>query len=279
MWDLSQHDGAVTLDGSGTRVDGSVYAPDADLTVDAAPIDGQIIAGNLDLRGGEAHAYFFAGALPCGTTTEPTGSISLTKTVTGDAADTVPGSTEYTVDYATTAGENGTLELQAGTEQVIDELPAGTEVVLTERDLPQVDGLQWEAPEWQVDGETVAGSSVTVEAGTDVEVVLVNTATDDPADDPAEEPAPEPTDETSPSPEPGEPGPTAPGDSATTDPTEPTGDGATDVPADSDRPQHPGGVTTGDELPVTGPQVAGAVLLALALVGSGVLIVMRRRHT
>lgn len=278
MWDLSQHDGAVTLDGSGTRVDGSVYAPEADLTVDAAPIDGQIVAENLDLRGGEAHAYFFAGTLPCGTTAEPTGSIGITKLVDGEAADDVPAGTTYTVAYQVDGGETGALELVAGEEQTLDELPLGSEVTLTEQDLPQVDEVVWEPVAWRVDGAPVTGASVTVEAGTDVEVVLVNTATDEPTDpsapEPTEDPTEEPTEDTSPTPS--GPGTSEPGE-PTTDLTETPGDDATGDSSDVVRAQPQADVTDG-ELPVTGPQVAALVLLALALVGSGVLIVLRRRQ-
>jgi choice-of-anchor A domain-containing protein len=278
MWDLSQHDGAVTLDGSGTRVDGSVYAPEADLVVDAAPIDGQIVAANLDLRGGEAHAYFFAGTLPCGTTAAPTGSISVTKLVDGEAADDVPGGTAYTIAYQVDGAETGTLELVAGEEQTLEELPAGAEVTLTEQDLPQVDDVAWAPVEWRIDGDQVDGASATVEAGTDVEVVLVNTATEEPADpsaEPTEEPTVEPTEDTSPSPS--GPGTSEPGEPAS-DPAATAGDDGTDDSADDVvRTQSHADVTDG-ELPVTGPRVAAVILLALALIGSGVLVVLFRRQ-
>ncbi|WP_407320766.1 DUF5979 domain-containing protein [Isoptericola halotolerans] len=179
------------------------------------------------MRGGEAHAYFFAGTLPCDTTAEPTGSISVTKRVGGEAADIVPGSTSYTVSYQVAGGDAGTLELLAGEEQTLAlaPLPVDTEVTLTEQDLPPVDDVAWEPVEWRVDGEPVTGASATVEVGTDVEVVLVNTATD------------------------------------------------------VVRGQSSSDVATGGQLPVTGPRVAALVLLALALVGSGVLVVLFRRQS
>ncbi|GAA1988693.1 hypothetical protein GCM10009718_27830 [Isoptericola halotolerans] len=273
MWDLSQHDGAVTLDGSGTRVDGSVYAPDADLTLSAAPIDGQIVAGSLDLRGGEAHAYLFAGSLPCGS--EPvaaTGSISLTKAVEGDGSADVPAETEYSVSYAVDGGEEVTLTMTVGETETIDELTAGSTVTLTEPGFPEIDEVTWGAPRWQVDGleAGAADGSLDVEIREDtaVEVVLTNTA------EGSAEPTPTPTPET-------------PTEEPTDEPSEPS-DGASQpaptTPADLDDPDRtpeqsvtPVVDDSTDGLPVTGPQIAGIALTAALLLGAGILLVLRRR--
>ncbi|WP_251149806.1 collagen-binding domain-containing protein [Cellulosimicrobium sp. Marseille-Q4280] len=260
LWDLSQLDGAVTLDGAGTRVDGSVYAPDADLTVNAAPLDGQVVAHDLTLLGGEAHAYLFAGAIPCETApVDETGSIKVSKVVDGDAASSVPDGTEFTVAYVV-GGTSGELTVPVGGSQTIDDLPLGSEVVLSEPTFPEVDGVVWGEPAWEVDGELVepaADGVVSVEvSGTDgVELVLTNTAGSEPAPDPT----PDPTTDPSPSPTP-DPTPTTP--DATVTPTET----ATDTPTD-------------EGLATTGAQTVGIAVAALVLVALGAVLVARRRRS
>ncbi|WP_454042599.1 collagen-binding domain-containing protein [Cellulosimicrobium sp. Marseille-Q8652] len=263
LWDLSSIDGAVTLDGAGTRVDGSVYAPFADLTVDAAPLDGQVVAHDLTLLGGEAHAYLFAGAIPCGTTpVEETGSITVSKVVDGDAASSVPDGTEFTVAYVV-GGTSGELTVPVGGSQTIDDLPLGSEVVLSEPTFPEVDGVVWGEPAWEVDGELVepgADGVVSVEvSGTDgVELVLTNTAGSEPAPDPT----PDPTTDPSPSPTP-DPTPTTP--NATVTPTETPTETPTDTPTD-------------EGLATTGAQTVGIAVAALVLVALGAVLVARPRR-
>ncbi|MGC3995409.1 MAG: choice-of-anchor A family protein [Propionicimonas sp.] len=72
MWDLSALSGPVAF-GSPSRVDGSVYGPEVDLTASFAPLDGQILTRNLVTTpgSGETHAYLFRGHLDC-SGTEPT---------------------------------------------------------------------------------------------------------------------------------------------------------------------------------------------------------------
>lgn len=253
LWDLSQLDGPVTLGTGGTRLDGSVYAPTADLTVEAAPLDGQVVARNLTLLGGEAHAYLFAGSIPCAT--EPvveTGSLTVTKRVAGDAASTVPAGTTFTVAYDAD-GTTGELTVPVGGSATVDDLPLGTEVVLSEPGFPAVDGVEWGEPAWQVDGAAVEpgdDGTVRVEIGTtaDVAVVLTNTA------DTPVEPTPTP------------PTPTP------TEPTTPT------TPVTPDAPTPPAADGGSDGLATTGVQAWGVALAATVLVVLGVTVLVLRRR-
>ncbi|KZM78808.1 collagen-binding domain-containing protein [Cellulosimicrobium sp. I38E] len=253
LWDLSQLEGPVTLGTGGTRLDGSVYAPTADLTVEAAPLDGQVVAQNLTLLGGEAHAYLFAGSIPCAT--EPvveTGSLTVTKRVAGDAASTVPAGTTFTVAYDAD-GSTGELTVPVGGSATVADLPLGTEVVLSEPGLPAVDGVEWGEPTWQVDGAAVEpgdDGTVRVEIGTtaDVAVVLTNTA------DTPVEPTPTP------------PTPTP------TEPTTPT------APVTPDAPTPPAADGGSDGLATTGVQAWGVALAATVLVVLGVTVLALRRR-
>jgi choice-of-anchor A domain-containing protein len=255
MWDLSQLEGAVTLGTDGTRLDGSVYAPTADLTVEASPLDGQVVARNLTLLGGEAHAYLFAGSIPCAT--EPvveTGSLTVTKSVAGNAASAVPDGTTFTVAYEV-AGTTGELTVPVGGSATVEALPLGTEVVLSEPGFPVVDGVEWGAPTWQVDGAAVEpgdDGSLRVEIGTTagVAVVLTNAA------DAPVEPTPTPS---------------------TPTPTEPTTPTAPTTPGVPDQPTSPADGATGG-LATTGVEAGGIALAALVLVALGVTVLVLRRR-
>ncbi|MGC4174114.1 collagen-binding domain-containing protein [Demequina sp.] len=94
MWDLSALSGAVTLtdrSGASTRIDGSVYAPNADLTAYFGPLDGQVIARNFTAPqgAGELHAYMFKGAVTCeigGASESPSASPSATPSASTSAS-------------------------------------------------------------------------------------------------------------------------------------------------------------------------------------------------
>ncbi|MBN0040538.1 choice-of-anchor A family protein [Cellulosimicrobium cellulans] len=255
LWDLSQLDGPVTLGTGGTRLDGSVYAPTADLTVEAAPLDGQVVARNLTLLGGEAHAYLFAGSIPCAT--EPvveTGSLTVTKVVAGAAASTVPAGTTFTVAYDAD-GTTGELAVPVGGSATVDALPLGTEVVLSEPTFPAVDGVEWGEPTWQVDGAAVEpgdDGTVRVEIGAtaDVAVVLTNTA------DVPVEPTPTPS---------------------TPTPTEPVTPDTPGTPGTPDAPTAPADSGSGG-LATTGVQAWGIALAAAVLVALGVTVLVLRRR-
>jgi len=72
MWDLSALSGPVSLtdkQGGATRIDGSFYGPEVDLTARFGPLDGQVLVRNLvtEPGTGELHAYMFASSLTCET--------------------------------------------------------------------------------------------------------------------------------------------------------------------------------------------------------------------
>lgn len=182
MWDLSALSGAVSIS-SGARIDGSVYAPDADLTVDASPIDGQIIGKTLALKGGETHAVMFRGTIPCAAISPepeaPTGGFTVTKSIAGSALAQVPADTDFTVSYALDGTVQPALTLRAGATHTVDELPIGTTVTLSETVLPPIDGISWAEPGWSRDGRAQTGSEISFAVTDDsiVTLVLTNTAT------------------------------------------------------------------------------------------------------
>ncbi|GAA1949579.1 DUF5979 domain-containing protein [Agromyces allii] len=136
IWDLSEVTGAVTIS-TGGRGDGSIYAPDANLTITAQPWDGQIIANDVTILGGEVHSYLFAGALPCDTPSEE-GSFSVAKELSGVApGDLAPGTT-FSVRYIALEPDGtrtaGVLELNADGTPVspATTFPYGTRIALFE---------------------------------------------------------------------------------------------------------------------------------------------------
>lgn len=115
------------------------------------------------------------------TANQAVGGFSVAKRVTGEAADAVPTTTEFTVGYAYDApggAVTGSLTVRAD-GVVVDgpqDLPVGTVVRLTETDVPEIGGVGWGTPTFSVDGEAV--TEVTVGDGT-VVVTLTNTAEDE----------------------------------------------------------------------------------------------------
>ncbi|WP_395243228.1 DUF5979 domain-containing protein [Agromyces sp. MMS24-K17] len=183
IWDLSQVTGAVDIS-TGGRGDGSIYAPNADLSITAQPWDGQIIANSVRIAGGEVHSYMFAGALPCDAPVDA-GTFSVAKALSGvDAADLAPG-TVFEVRYLAITPEGdvltGTLELQPDGTPVSPgiEFPFGTQVAVWEVQ-PDDDalppGLAWGDVTW--DGDT----SFTIDAThPQIELVVTDTAAEIPA--------------------------------------------------------------------------------------------------
>ena len=179
---------------------------------------------------------------------------------------------EFTVEYTyeDADGEQVTDSLIVGGDgESVDspELPAGSQVSLSEVELPEVEGLQWGTPEFSQE-------TVEVAAGETVEVELTNVVSPEDPTDPAD--PEDPTDPVDPvDPEDSE----DPEDSD--DPESPT------EPADPEKSEEPQGPedsddTTGsedgtsddqdDKLALTGTNLAillGAVGLALLLAGGG----------
>ncbi|MBD7949271.1 DUF5979 domain-containing protein [Oerskovia rustica] len=107
------------------------------------------------------------------------GTFSITKAVTGAAADLVPDGTEFTVQYSYEQDgqtQTGTLAgLTDGTPVLFPgNLVEGTVVTLGEIALPDIDGVVWGTPVFSPD-------VVTIGADQTVEVTLTNTADAEPA--------------------------------------------------------------------------------------------------
>jgi choice-of-anchor A domain-containing protein len=205
LWDLSAVTGAVTVQHTGERIDGSIYAPFADVTVDAAPLDGQVIGRDVTLLGGEVHSFLFASTVPCG---EPRGTFEAAKELDGIAAGDLPDGTTFAVDWTATSPDGevlgtGTLALPAdgtpvrpqsvdGTTQTF---PAGTVVTFDEQPPDDVPGWAWGAPSVAPDpltvtaeGDAVASVTVTNTAERTEGTFEVTKTVTDGADDPATAP-------------------------------------------------------------------------------------------
>ena len=125
-----------------------------------------------------------------------TGDFSVSKSVVGDAAASVPDDTEFTVGYSYgDPAVTGTLTVLAdGTVVTSDALPNGTEVTLTEVDLPEVEGVKWGTPKFTIgDGDPSEKATFTIGDGNTVAVKLVNTATPTPHTPVTPEPPKPPT--------------------------------------------------------------------------------------
>ncbi|WP_105567391.1 DUF5979 domain-containing protein [Microbacterium halophytorum] len=173
LWDLSQLTGDVTVSAAGGgRMDGSIYAPNADVTVTAAPLDGQIIGNDVSLRGGEVHSFLFAGEISCDGTEE--GTFRIRKELEGIEASDLPAGTSFTVNYTATEPDGtetpGSIELTPDGEWIDAgaSFPEGTEVVFDEIDPASVPGYEWGDPQ-------ISPESITVGGGT-ADVVVTNAA-------------------------------------------------------------------------------------------------------
>lgn len=183
IWDRSQVTGAVSISTDG-RGDGSIYAPDADLTISARPWDGQILANDVTIEGGEVHSYMFAGALPCDTPAD-TGTFSVAKALSGVPPGDLAADTVFQVRYVALAPDGtrstGVLELGPDGTPVspAEEFPYGTRIALFEippddDDLPP--DLAWGDVEWSGD------TTFTIDAThPSVELVVTDTAAPVPA--------------------------------------------------------------------------------------------------
>lgn len=175
LWDLSALTGAVYVRPAEARVDGSIYAPEADVTVTASPLDGQIIGNTVTTAGGEIHSFMFAGQISCDAATD--GTFRLQKDLAGiDPADPLLADVVFTVNYSAEAPDGtvttGSLNLPVTGEAVpADErFPAGTEVTFEEITPPSVPGYDWGTP-------TISPNPLTVTAGATADVTVTNTAT------------------------------------------------------------------------------------------------------
>ncbi|TDN92687.1 DUF5979 domain-containing protein [Microbacterium sp. BK668] len=171
FWDLSEITGDVAVNAAQSRIDGSIYAPEAAVTVNAAPLDGQVIGRDVVLRGGEVHSFLFAGQLACAA---DSGTFVMRKTLSGIEADDLPAGTTFTVNYSATRPDGtvttGSVQLPASGETVGPgiQLPIGTTVEFDEIPPASVPPYLWADP-------VITPNPITIAAGA-AEVVVENTA-------------------------------------------------------------------------------------------------------
>lgn len=174
LWDLSAVTGDVTVTAAQGRIDGSIYAPAASVTVDAAPLDGQVLGRNVTLLGGEVHSFLFSGEISCDDS--ESGTFRVRKALEGISAADLPSGATFTVNYAAAVPDadvvNGSLELPADGEWVDAgaSFPVGTVVTFTEVEPESVPGYVWNDP-------VITPASITIGGGTTADVTVTNTAT------------------------------------------------------------------------------------------------------
>lgn len=180
-WDLSAVNGSVSMapnNGNG-RIDGSVYAPHADLTLTFGPIDGQVIANTLTTTSGsgEMHAYFLRSTFTkpqVETTPDTTGSFSVAKALDGPIG-LIPAGTSFTVHYRVDGGDPIPLAIPSdGTPKPVAGLPAGATITFAEDTPPEIDGITWT-------GSNFSTESIVIAGGITTPVTLTNTYAATPA--------------------------------------------------------------------------------------------------
>ncbi|MFB7251307.1 DUF5979 domain-containing protein [Microbacterium sp. NPDC056234] len=171
LWDLSAVTGDVSIDAGGGRMDGSIYAPDADVSVNASPLDGQVIGDNVTLLGGEVHSYLFAGQIACNA---ENGTFRIHKELEGIDPEQLPAGTTFTVNFTATepggTPSTGTLEVPAdgGWVAAGESFPTGTVITFEEIDPESVPGYEWT-------DATITPEQLTIGTGT-ADVVVTNVA-------------------------------------------------------------------------------------------------------
>ncbi|MFC7407225.1 DUF5979 domain-containing protein, partial [Georgenia alba] len=140
------------------------------LTVDGEPVDGDTASFTIG-------ADSTVELVVTNTASPSPGSFSVEKVLEGEAAGQVPEGTEFTIEYTVDGGEPQTATVTVGEPWTSPDLPAGSEVTVTEVNLPEIDGVTWGEPALTVDGEQAEmPATFTVGAGTTVAVVVTNTA-------------------------------------------------------------------------------------------------------
>ncbi|WP_336660220.1 DUF5979 domain-containing protein [Leucobacter sp. USHLN153] len=88
------------------------------------------------------------------------GSLTVTKSLSGDGASEVPDGTEFpvTATWTDLLGEqhNVTFDVTAGTPAVLSDLPLGTEVTLSEGSAELPSSITWKGASWLSDDDAVA---------------------------------------------------------------------------------------------------------------------------
>ncbi|MGC3955996.1 MAG: DUF5979 domain-containing protein [Propionicimonas sp.] len=112
------------------------------------------------------------------TATKTPGAFSIEKLLTGEVADQVPAGTEFTVSYQIDGGDAVEATLTVGEPLVVDNVPAGSQVIITEIKLPEITDVVWGTPMFVIDGAAATETAAfTVGQDQTVQVKLTNTAT------------------------------------------------------------------------------------------------------
>ena len=110
------------------------------------------------------------------------GALTITKTVTGPGASSVPADTTFTVQYRVGGGVVQSLLLSPGAAVTAGRLPTGVPVTMREGTMPSIDDVSWGTPVWTVDGQPLTPDAegwitFTPETGQLVTIGLQNIAT------------------------------------------------------------------------------------------------------
>ncbi|MFC7404780.1 DUF5979 domain-containing protein, partial [Georgenia alba] len=144
------------------------------LTIDGEPVDGDTASFTI---GPDTVVELVA----TNTAEYQPGNFTVEKLLEGNGAGDVPEGTEFTIEYTVDGGEPQTATMTVGEPWTSPDLPAGSEVTVTEVNLPDVEGVTWGEPALTVDGQAVeAPATFTVGAGTTVGVQVTNTAEEAP---------------------------------------------------------------------------------------------------
>jgi choice-of-anchor A domain-containing protein len=179
LWDLSEITGAVSIDTRNGPIRGSIYAPNADITVPQRQLEGQVVARSFaDLaQGQEIHTNLFGGTLCSSSPETPSvGGFSLSKALLGAAPSAFPDGTRFTVTASwTREGRTTSQDFELSPDGTAVEgpqdLPAGTVVSFSEPVAPEAGGLAFV-------GAAFAPETVTIAEGEDIAVVVTNTYSD-----------------------------------------------------------------------------------------------------
>ena len=179
LWNFP--DATTIVVNGGATIEGTLYAPNANLTwIPSQNIEGNIIAASFNhglpgrarnLR--EVHDFPFSTTLSC-TAIDPddTASLTLVKEV-----DNANGGTAEPGDWTLSANGPTPITGPSATDPVTAAEVAPGDYVLAESDGP--DG--YDASDWACDGGTLNESTLTLDTGDDVTCTIVNTAQAAPA--------------------------------------------------------------------------------------------------
>ncbi|MEA5052929.1 MAG: DUF5979 domain-containing protein [Propionicimonas sp.] len=105
------------------------------------------------------------------------GSFAIDKLLSGDATSKVPAGTEFTISYRIDEGEASEATVTVGRPLTVNDVPAGSQVTITEVNLPTITDVVWGTPLFSIDGATTSeAATFTVGEAQDVQISLTNTA-------------------------------------------------------------------------------------------------------